>query len=193
MNPTIICRTLLFFCILFSFTTIAQTQNEPLNNTAIRTENNQWKINVLLFPSVDYERGISANSTLGINLGTELLFSTDPNEDSSELAGLFLLVRPYYRCYYNFQRRIRKGKNIGNNTGNYVGINATYFYIKEPLIKTEAIISNDYILIPSVSYGFQRTYWKKLNFGLELGLGYAFQETKNQLWPSLNLNLGWIL
>ncbi len=156
------------------------------------TKNHLFKANLLFTPSLDYEKGITKNSTLGFRLGTELLFAENNNTQESEFAGLFATLTPYYRYYHNFKRRIKKGKNIANNSANYFAVNVTYIYTESAIFKRDITFNDNYIWIPNITYGLQRTYWKRLNFGVELGVGYSFSNIEEKVWPILHANLGWV-
>lgn len=124
-------------------------------NDTLKVKNHLFKANLLLTPSLDYEKGITENSTLGFQLGTELLTATNDVTDETKLSGLYLTLEAYYRYYYNFKRRIEKGKNISNNSANYFGISTMYIHA-DPIIKDNIEISDDYLLVPIAIWGFQR-------------------------------------
>jgi TATA-box binding protein (TBP) (component of TFIID and TFIIIB) len=86
-------------------------------------EDHQFKIN-FLFPGIIYEVGIQKNSTLKFKLGTAFVLGL--NSESDVDFGFFPFVETQYRRYYNFNRRLKKVKNIESNTANYVGLTTVY-------------------------------------------------------------------
>lgn len=93
-------------------------------------------------------------------------------------------VEPKY--YYNLKRRLKKGKSILNNEGNYLSLKVNY----NPNL---FVISNysgevpDHILI-TPSYGLRRTFGKHFEYEFSTGIGYVYNfETKN---GGTFLNLG---
>ncbi|UZO80832.1 DUF3575 domain-containing protein [Aquimarina sp. ERC-38] len=160
----------------------------PLSAQDVHVEKHQFKANLLFTPSLDYEIGISNNSTLGFNLGTGLIYTT--GDFRGEAYGIFLTFSPYYRYYYNFKRRIRKGKNINQNSANYVGITSSI--VPGTVVIGNIDISENYVAQIGAVYGFQRTYWKRLNLGLDFGVGYAFSNLGHSVVPILNFNLGYV-
>ncbi|MEM9144245.1 MAG: hypothetical protein AAGA86_14745, partial [Bacteroidota bacterium] len=92
--------------LLFLFFGNAQSRNN--------VESHQFGINILL-PGVVYELGLSENTTLASELtfGFALTGCTDCETDF----GIYPIGRLQYRYYYNFDRRISKGKRISGNLG----------------------------------------------------------------------------
>ncbi|MET7038513.1 hypothetical protein [Elizabethkingia miricola] len=76
------------------------------------------------------------------------------------------------KYYYNFNRRLDKGKNIHNNSANYMAVDFSYtpnwFIIsKEKNIE----VSNFITIIPS--YGIRRNFAQNFNYEAKFGLGYG--------------------
>lgn len=57
-------------------------------------------------------------------LGTAFVLGL--NSESDVDFGFFPFVETQYRRYYNFNRRLKKVKNIESNTANYVGLTTVY-------------------------------------------------------------------
>lgn len=180
-------KILLTVTIIITTITYSFAQNNDLS-----VAKKQFKVNLLLLPSLDYEKGITSKSTIGVNLGTELLKATNTVTDEFEIAGLFPLIKGYYRYYYNFERRASKNKNTTRNSGNYLSFSTTYIH-PSPIIKGNAVINDKSIIMPAAIYGLQRTYNKSLNLGLEFGLGYSISNVNKTILPLINFNLGWVL
>ncbi len=171
---------------IFLLSTIMVSAQNDTNGV----ERHQFKANLLLTPNLDYEIGVSKNSTIGFNLGTGFAWVEEAFVDETEF-GVFLVFSSYYRYYYNFKRRQEKGKNTARNSANYVGVLASYLP-GDPIIG-DIELEDDYAFAAGPVWGFQRTYWKRLNFGLELGVGFGATENFGTIVPIGNLNLGWII
>lgn len=152
-----------------------------------KVENDQWKINALV-PGVEYEFGISDQSTLSFGLGTGLAVRSGLGETDF---GLFPFVEGKYRNYINFARREEKGKHTYGNSGNFLG-GGILVYDGNPLIGNLELIS-DFGVQATAFYGFQRTYKKGFNFTTEFGVGYFNNDLDNGIFPWVNLSIGWVL
>ena len=87
------------------------------------------------------------------------------------------------QIYYNFIRRIKKGKNTNYNSSNYIGF--SFNYIGAPFINNMPVglnVKDNYNIGMGPVWGFQRTYRKRLHINLDLGFGYVdkrFTTTNN--------------
>ncbi|MCT3647738.1 hypothetical protein HZQ44_06715 [Elizabethkingia anophelis] len=79
-------------------------------------------------------------------------------------------ITPKY--YYNFNRRLAKGKNIHNNSANYIAVDFSYtpnwFIISN---EKNIEVSNFIRIIPS--YGIRRNFAQNFNYEAKFGLGYG--------------------
>lgn len=151
-------------------------------------EKNLFKINLLL-PGVVYEHGFDTKNTLyseislGVGYESNSFFGTNWS--------YYPTINEQFRHYYNLEKRANKGKRTINNSGNFYGLNAIYYF--------ESINSNDNFLPSDPSFtiapvwGFQRTYKHKFNLNLNGGLGYNVSKDENKFVPVLNFTLGWVI
>lgn len=155
-------------------------------NDTNEVEKSMFKVNFLITPGIEYEVGLSKNTTLDFRLGTGLGYvKTNNNEEY----GIFLTGEAAYRYYYNFEKRASKGKNTKGNSANYVAL-STFFMGGDPIIgKIKADV--DYLAQLGPVWGFQRTYNSGFNLGLDLGAGYVFTNTDGFVAPIVNFRLGW--
>jgi len=72
-----------------------------------------------------------------------------------------------YRYYYNFEKRLEKGKDILNNGANYVGFMA--LYMTKPLGKNKDLPYITSALITGPMWGFNRPLGTRVLFHLDLG------------------------
>jgi len=155
-----------------------------------KTTKHLLKGNLLITPSLEYEKAVTKNTTISLQLGIEL--GTIENEALNETrVVLYPNLDLDYRYYYNFKRRARKGKNTNHNTANYFGLTNSFtntntlFYDIDP--------DDAYLITIASVYGLQRTYWKKLNLRFEFGAGYGFSDLQESFVPVVNFSLGWVL
>ncbi|WP_159090677.1 hypothetical protein [Aquimarina aquimarini] len=149
-------------------------------------ESHLFKVNLLLTPGIEYEVGLTKNTTADFRIGTGLRYVRTTRDRDY---GIFLTFEGAYRYYYNFEKRLRKGKNTTRNSANYLAM-TTYFAHTEPIIGN--LDTNiDFVGQVGPVWGFQRTYRYGLNLGLELGLGYDFSDTDKSIVPIFNFRLGW--
>ncbi|MGD1946883.1 MAG: hypothetical protein ACFB0A_11640 [Croceivirga sp.] len=167
------CRTLvsLFLFVLCS-NLFAQQQ----------VEKQQWSLDVLL-PGVTYEVGLSKKTTLNANLGFG--FGLRGDGQNTEY-GIYPTGILQYRYYYNFQRRLDKGKRIARNTGNYLSPLVAYTS-GEPILGDYQINEGGFV---GLAYGLQRTGRKGFQWNFLFGPGIDFE---GEFALIINFKLGFVL
>ena len=91
------------------------------------------------------------------------------------------------RYYYNLEKRIHKGKDISNNSGNFFGLNINYrpntviYRTKDYLSPVESLS-----IVPK--WGIRRNLGKNFNYELGAGLGFR-HEFKGEDYGELDLHL----
>lgn len=158
-----------------------------LNMKAQEVSNNLFRINILT-PGLTFEKGISTNNTLCLDANLGLVYTFSSNLGNRLLETPF--TRLQFRNYYNFDKRIAKGKNTLNNSGNYIAFSSSYYFKN---INDEFFVnSNDGFTI-GATWGLQRTYKNGININLNAGLGYNFSNRKDKsIVPIINFTFGWI-
>jgi hypothetical protein len=145
-----------------------------------------FKINILA-PGFTYERGVSKNSTVCLDANLSLGFVIRRNETSFPVTPF---LRGQYRYYYNLDRRILKGKDVSNNSGNFVGLSTSHYF--NPLGSKNYVSNYDGVTVGGI-WGFQKTYKSNLNLSANAGLGYNFSNNVNsQIVPILNFTVAWV-
>ena len=151
-------------------------------------EDGLFKINALA-PGVSYELGVGSKTTL--NLEGFLGFALNGGFGRDTDFGLFPGLAAEVRQYINFDRRLRKGKNISGNTGNYISfLNQMQF--GTPIIGNLEYASDYYYNIV-LAYGLQRTYKKGFYFGLAFGPGIFVNEFDANTGVLIDARLGWVI
>ncbi|AEM69569.1 secreted protein [Allomuricauda ruestringensis DSM 13258] len=151
-------------------------------------ENHQLTLNVLL-PGIIYEQGLSQNSTIAAEATMGFAYRESDFLESG--FGIYPIGRLQYRHYYNFARRLAKGKNIAGNTGNYIA--PTIAIQGGKAIIGDLDYVSDYFGAIGAVYGLQRTGQKGLQFRFEVGPGYFFDEFESNFGIFLALKLGWVV
>ena len=81
------------------------------------------------------------------------------------------------RYYYNFDRRIGKGKNTKNNSGNYIALKGTYTPDWLTTSNSDNLGVNPQGSI-TLNYGFKRSFAQNFFYEFYTGLGLSlYQET----------------
>jgi len=153
-----------------------------------KVENQQLTLNVLL-PGIIYEQGISQNSTIAAEATMGFAYVESSFTDNG--FGIYPIGRVQYRYYYNFDRRLSKGKNIAGNTGNYIAPTIAIQGGKAIIGDLDYI--SDYFGGIGAVYGLQRTGQKGLQFRFEVGPGYFFDQFERNFGIFLALKLGWVV
>jgi len=156
-----------------------------------KVEKHLFKVNALLFPSLEYEVGVGDQSTLLFRAGIGGFGYTENSILGTSAYGVYSIVEADYRYYYNFSRRERKGKNTKNNSANYIALSTSFSPGKAIIGDLDR--SSDYNVVVGPVWGFQRTYGKRFSIGLDLGLGYGFSNRSSSLAGLGNFRLGWII
>lgn len=170
-----------FLSILF-FTSIFQSQAQYDKNV----ERTQLQFG-LPMPSVLYEIGMSKNTTTSLEAITG--FALRGCSSCSTNFGVYPIVRGQYRYYYNMKRRLRKGKNITGNSGNYVAALVAYQH-GHPLIGN-LFTTNTFGVGPV--YGLQRTYKRGFFYRLEGGVNYYQDDLNDGILLVLAVRVGWTI
>ena len=174
-------KLLLLFAFLVSFSVKAQEQPT--------TAKNLFSVSFLL-PGLEYETAVSNNSTISLRLGTGFGYASGTYRETE--FGIFLNVRGQYRYFYNLEKRLRKEKNISNNSGNYFGLH-TAFSNGNPIIGEMETVA-DYSGLVGPVWGIQRVYNSSFKLNLLLGAGYGFNDLGGSgISPIIGLSLGWLI
>lgn len=174
-------KLLFVVLVLIGFSANAQSQTN--------VEKKLYSVNFLL-PGLEYEMGLSNNTTLDLRAGTGFGISGGSNRDTE--FGIFLNAHTQYRYYYNFNKRLRKDKNIDNNSANYIALNGSIDF-GDPIIG-DLQLSSDYGGVIGPVWGLQRYYRSGFKLDLNLGAGYGFNNLGGSYFsPIIGLRLGWKL
>ncbi|QPH41373.1 hypothetical protein [Pedobacter endophyticus] len=169
----------LAICFGATLTTHAQDSTSMAEKPNEVTSFNKIRLNLL---GLGYEREqkIGRLTTFYIGAGVEssLIYRTESelrpivnsdgsldyafDEKSTTEFKLYPSFNTGLRHYFNFERRIKKGKNTVNNAAGYVGFDVLAIF---PTQKNEV----DYQINMGPRWGFQTHVGKKINFGLDLG------------------------
>ena len=151
-------------------------------------EKGLFKINALL-PGISYELGAGKNTTF--NFDVILGFALNGGSDRRTEFGLYPGVGAEFRYYYNMDRRLNKGKNISQNSGNYLSF-ANQLLGGTSIIGELDYVSNFYYNT-GILYGFQRTYEKGFYFNIGFGPGVFVDEYDSGAGLFLDARLGWVI
>ncbi|HET8838730.1 MAG TPA: hypothetical protein VFM82_07015 [Flavobacteriaceae bacterium] len=90
-----------------------------------------------------------------------------------------LILEP--RWYYNFEKRIRKGRKITNNSGNFlalrVGFNPDLFVISN---RDDISVPNQLFIIPK--WGIKRGIGQHFTYEAGIGIGYHHVFENDYYW-----------
>lgn len=171
---------LLSFC-FFTFSSI-NAQNQP------SVEDGLFSVNILT-PGLEYEYGLTNSTTLDLSVGSGFAYRKGT---FGEGFGVYPVFGVQYRYYYNLNKRLEKGKNISNNSGNYIALSGTVQGGK-PIIG-DLEFTEGYFGVIGPVWGLQRYYGAGFKLDLNLGAGYGFNESGGSFFsPIIGLKLGWRL
>jgi hypothetical protein len=150
------------------------------------------------FLGLEYEQRITDLTTININPGVGFSFWWDSRRDgfNSRLhPGLGIEARRYY----NLAKRLKRGKNIANNSGNFVALSVTGGNSVRITGGIDPVQENDY-MNTGLSYGIgpvwgiQRNYKSGFNLSLTAGGGYGKSNNgRTGFMPLLGGGLGFLI
>lgn len=97
------------------------------------------------------------------------------------------------RFYHNLSKRAATDKNVRFNAANYIGLSASFYHTSFFLTNAQSYPQGPAIMDLQLSYGIQRTFFKKFNVDLAVEPGIEFTQGEAVGFIGLNLQLGYIL
>lgn len=96
------------------------------------------------------------------------------------------------KFYYNQEKRVRKGKSLSLNSGNFFGIKVKY---ASPTLRKDKTWHS---LLTGFHWGLQRKLGNHFLYQLDIGIGAAFDidsQTRTQmtLFPDFNFRISYVL
>ena len=147
----------------------------------------------ILSPAITHEMAVSKNQTIFISgdlngiARYEEIGNTNPRTINSYY-GLAPSVTADFRNYYNFNKRLGKGKNINNNSGNYLALRSEYRFA--PVINKDQFPTYNGGFALGGVWGIQRVYRSGIYLGLSLGAGFLFGDKKFETTGMGDFHLG---
>jgi hypothetical protein len=162
-------RNILILLFLVNHFSFSQTSNELTKNILTLS---------IIDPGISYEQSIGPASTLKFR--TAITSATYIESGSTfELKNLQFSFNPLvsigYRNYYNMSKRNRYGYNTENNSANYLSISAIYVFKNLNEIPNNSNLPQ-IGLVPSILWGMQRSFSRKLFFDFNIGPGLNIQQ-----------------
>ncbi|MRG44689.1 hypothetical protein GFS24_06170 [Chitinophaga sp. SYP-B3965] len=157
-------------------------------------KSSQVKANLLfLGASASYEKSISRNISLNFEAGLNYGFVYSYNSTFGGDFGYTLApnLSAEARHYYNLDKRLRRGKSITNNSGNFLSLALGYTFT--PIAYDNAYNNPSAVLTPS--WGMQRGIGKRFSFELLLGfsLRYDSRAEEGTGSPAIGAKIGYII
>ncbi|MBZ9629712.1 DUF3575 domain-containing protein [Salegentibacter sp. LM13S] len=170
------------------FITVILFSTQTFGQEAVAITNDQFSLN-LVAPSIEWEVSTGQKSTIDLKLGTGIGYAKSGSE--SEF-GFFPHFASQYRYYYNFDKRIKKGKKVSENSGNYLAAIANIRSGNS--IIGDLDLREDYAILIGPAWGLQRTYNSGFKLNLNLGAGYGFNDIGDSYFsPFIGIQLGWLV
>lgn len=154
-----------------------------------------WRVN-FINPGAEVEVPLSKNFTFSANVGVGYGGSYPELTESSLGSGIVYVIAPFLdlqvKAFYNFDKRMGKGKPIKNNSGNFL---SARIISRGPSITDNIERKSDFDFAIGPTWGIQREYGK-MHLLFDIGPQYYFDTNGNSgFWPlmvqlNLGLNLG---
>ena len=161
------------FCLAILFFTVftAKAQDDASTTKSVTNLS-------IISPALTHEMAIGKRQTIFVaaQLGLIARYENINNTTTNAYYGLIPKLTADFRNYYNFEKRQLKGKNIDNNSGNYLALRTGYNFA--PAINKDQFINyNNGFMLGGV-WGIQRVYKSGIYLGLSLGGGILFGNQK---------------
>ena len=131
----------------------------------------------LLSSGFQYETKLQRKMTLMTELGLTLVMSTkefnNPNikDKTTTIFAPYLSLEP--RWYYGLDRRNKLGRNIKNNSSNFISLKSSFISSKTPVIKNGSFDITPAIFLAPM-YGIRRSFAKNFHYQFSGGYGYQY-------------------
>lgn len=160
-----------------------------VNGQNLKTETkNQFSIN-LVAPSLEWEVSIGEKSSIDLKLGAAFAYAKVGSESDF---GIFPVFESQYRFYYNFVKRMERGKKTSDNSANYVAILGNV-RSGNPIIG-DLEIEDDFAFLVGPTWGLQRVYGSGFKLNLNLGAGFGINDLGDSYFsPLIGIQLGWVI
>ena len=167
------------------------SQYKDLTESMLKT---QYKVS-FINPGIEKEFPLSLKSTVSIHVGVGYSGSYPHLTEGFVDSGIQHLISSFadvqYRRYYNRNKRLRKKKNIRNNSGS--------FFVLRGLIRGKEISSSfyrtsDIDFAVGVGWGFQK-YKNRFGWSFSVAPYYYFDDKGNSgfLPPIPEINLSYVI
>lgn len=175
----------------FSYVCFGQTNAE----LEPKVEKNQFAYNFLT--NVSYEKGIGNKTTLrfsgpisgGVLLSKSSITVNDYHHEESEWG---YAIRPAFdmqiRHYYDLNKRLKKGKKVVHNSGNYFA--GVVGAAGPSILKSDNMYVSDFTLTFGAMWGIQRNYGERFIMNVGVGPGVSFYDHKNEFTLLGGVTLG---
>lgn len=145
-------------------------------------------------PGISSEHRLFKNTTISgdISLAPRFLFSTSMDQFDYYL-GMNPKAEIRYNHYLNFDKRQQRGRNICQNSGNYLTAGLAWEINAGINIMSEGFNSNtggSTLSLP-FAFGIQRSISSKIYYNILLGGSYSFYYSNIQ--PLLNFKIGYTI
>ncbi|SMG44152.1 hypothetical protein SAMN05661096_03097 [Marivirga sericea] len=97
------------------------------------------------------------------------------------------------RFYHNIAKRAASDKNVSSNAANYIGLSGSFYHTSYFLTNAENYPKGPGVFDLQLSYGWQRSFFKRMNIDLALEPGIEFTSGQASFFIGLNLQLGFIV
>ena len=178
-------KLILFLC-LFNFYT-AFSQSDSLKNT-VGTDK-VWRLN-FINPGAEIEMPTGEKTSFSIGLGIGYGGSY-PDLNTASGTGWIYVIAPFIdlqqKWFYNFEKRMNKGKTIKNNSGNFLSVR---LLSRGPSIEDNISRTSDFDFAIGPTWGIQRSFGK-FHLLFDVGPIYYFDTKGNgnifPIHPQINL------
>ncbi|MGM0580095.1 MAG: hypothetical protein ACQETL_05415 [Bacteroidota bacterium] len=192
---------LLFALILFNLSQII-AQDKPtalIKGESATVSENLVKVETV-FPNLlglSYEKKISQHISIYSMLGF-VYYGKGANTSitiygSNDYYAITPQITVQPRFYHNLGKRAALDKSTDYNSANYVGFTTRFFHQSFFLSNSDRIPRGPAVLDLMLSYGLQRSFFKRMNFDVAIQPGIEISQGQAKFFIGLNLQLGFIV
>lgn len=159
---------LLIFCSFYS----AKSQDISVAKNLFGVQLGLLSASVLNETKLDRKFTLRSELGVGVSFYSSKTNNSETNKQTQTVSYPFVLVEPRY--YYGLDRRSRLGRNINNNSSNYLSLATTYYATNLAFTNSSTItkIVSSITFVPR--FGIRRSFAKNFNYEFAFGAGYRY-------------------
>jgi len=146
---------------------------------------------------ISYEKKLNQNISLHSMLGSWVYGGGGAGAQFVYGVSPYYVIVPQFtlqsRFYHNLSKRAALDKNIKYNAANYIGFSSRFYHLGVFYSNSDSIQKGSAVLDLMLSYGLQRTFFKRVNWDMAIEPGIEFYDGQAEFFIGIKLQLGFVV